>query len=396
MRIAIFSDAYHPLVSGQVYSMDEFSRSFTDHGHEVCIVCPSYPKRRMRGAVDLFPTIRVPSGTAFVSKRDRLAYPWHHRRTMRKVDKFKPDVVHVQTEFSVGAMGRKYCKQRNLPIFSTCHTHYEMYMKSYLPLLPRAISKSVVRLWLRAVYKNDRLIIVPSQRILSVLRSYGIVTESALIPTGVDERIFKPCPEEARSFRKELAKRHPGFDTGLLMVYVGRMEEEKNLNLLGEAMAAVMRQIPDARFIAVGDGSGKHELHRFFRRQGLEKRIALLGFLEREKLPAVYSAADVFTFPSATETQGLVTIEAMLCGTPVVGVNKMGTGEIMAGDRGGFLAEDNAEDFAQKVISLLRDPELRARKSMDALGHAQKWSIANASESMEREYRRIFEVTGDM
>jgi len=390
MRVAFFSDAYHPRVSGQVASMDEFCKSLTERGHEVRIVCPAYPLERMGGRQDPFRTIRVPSGSAFVSKDDRLAIPWRTSEALRELDQFDPQVVHVQTEFSIGALGRRYCRQRGIPILSTCHTFYEMYIHWYLPLLPSFAARPVVKTWLRSVYANDALIITPTNRIRDIMLGYGIEKEYAIIPTGVDERIFTPRKAEGQSYRETLERRYPALCSSTLLVYVGRISQEKNLELLAEAMVKMLSQDPKIHLLIVGDGPKRTEILHGFHRRGLKDAITWVGLMPREDLPAVYSAADIFVFPSVTETQGLVTIEAMLCGAPVVGVNKMGTAEILEGDKGGFLAENDAKDFAQKILFLINDPVLRAKKSREATLHAKRWTIGHACDEMEKIYNRIF------
>ncbi|MFA6007905.1 MAG: glycosyltransferase [Candidatus Shapirobacteria bacterium] len=390
MRIAFFSDAYHPRVSGQVASIDEFCKCLTERGHDVCIVCPSYPPERMHSRPDPFRTIRVPSGSAIVSEDDRLAIPWRLGEAERAVDEFRPQAVHVQTEFSIGALGRRYCRRRGIPIVSTCHTYYEQYIQWYLPLLPEFLSRPAVRAWLRKVYAEDDLIVTPSRHICDVLRGYGIDREFAIIPTGVDERMFYPRPEQAAKYRKELERNHPGFTQGALLIYAGRISQEKNLEILAEAMARMLRDAPGTRLLMVGDGPHKTDFQQMFRRRGLHDKVIWTGLLPRESLPVIYSAADIFVFPSVTETQGLVTIEAMLCGTPIVGVNRMGTAEILEGDAGGFLTENDAADFAEKTLALIRDPALRARKAAEAVRAAQRWTIGHACDQMEEVYQNLF------
>ncbi|MCX7025937.1 MAG: glycosyltransferase, partial [Spirochaetes bacterium] len=285
---------------------------------------------------------------------------------------------------------RRYCRRRGMPILSTCHTHYEMYLKEYLPLMPKGLGEIGMRLWIRSVYARDDLIVIPSRNIRDVMLGYGLDSEYVVIPTGVDERIFHPLPEEARAFRKKMAESHPGFDKGPLLIYVGRIRHEKNLNLLAEAMVRIAGELPDTRLLMVGEGPLKAELQGFFHSKGLEGKVAWSDYLPREQLPTVYSTADIFVFPSKTETQGLVTIEAMLCGTPVVGVNRMGTAEILEGDTGGLLADDDPDDFADKVLRLLCNADLRKAKAEQARQHARNWSIDSACDKIENLYIRLF------
>jgi glycosyltransferase involved in cell wall biosynthesis len=265
-----------------------------------------------------------------------------------------------------------------------------MYLKEYLPLMPKDLGRIGIRLWLRSVYSGDDLIVTPSRNIRDVLLGYGLDRPYKVIPTGVDEKLFSPKPDEARVMRGRLAESHPGFSRGPLLVYIRRIRKEKNLNLLAEAFVLISREAPDARLLMVGEGPLKPELQRFFRAAGLEDKVVWMDYLARDRLPVIYSAADIFVFPSKTETQGLVTIEAMLCGTPVVGVNQMGTAEILEGDSGGLLAEDNPADFAGKALSLIRDPCLRQAKAKQAREHALAWSTSKACDRIEDLYTRLF------
>ena len=388
MRVAFFSDAYRPRVSGLVSSLDEFSQGLRERGHEVLIVCPSYPPERMRGIVDPPHVLRVPSGTAIVSKEDRLAQPWKLKGAIKAIRAFDPEIVHVQTEFSIGSLGRLYCRNHGLPIVSTCHTHYESYMASYVPFLPGEIGRTAARVWLRSIYSRDDFVAVPSLKIADLLRSYGVDKDFAVLPTGVDERVFKPEPEAARALRAELARKHPRLASGPLAVYAGRVGHEKNIRILVDAMRIVSREIPEASLLVVGEGPARAELRNEAHRRGIGDKVFATGYVDRSILPAYYSMADIFVFPSVTETQGLVTIEAMLCGTPVVGVAEMGTGDIMEDDKGGLLASNDAASFADKMIRLLKDPELRARKSAEARLHAVHWSLGNSVSKLEALYER--------
>jgi glycosyltransferase involved in cell wall biosynthesis len=340
----------------------------------------------MEGLVDSFATIRVPSGSALVSSEDRLALPWYEWDVLRKVDEFRPDIIHIHTEFSVGAMGRRYCRNRGFPIISTCHTHYELYMKGYLPFLPERMGKKTARTWLKSIYARDDIIITPSRSIMEELKGYGIKRNFAVIPTGVDDRVFYPRLAESLAFRQRLEESRPGFGQAHLLLYIGRIGKEKNIDLLASALPEIFGKDPLARLLIVGEGPHKTELQESIQERGLADKVVWMNYQPRSMLPAIYSAADVFTFPSKTETQGLVTIEALLCGTPVVGVNEMGTAEILEGNRGGFLAEDNPADYAEKVLQLTQNPELRATKAAEGLAHAQAWTTVKACRRMETLY----------
>jgi len=388
MRIAFFTDSYHPVVSGVVSSLDGIAKGMVERGHEVRIICPEFPPDRMQDVSDDEKILRVPSGTAIVTP-DRIGFPWRTAETWKLVEEFQPDIVHMQTEFTLGAMGRNYCRYSGLPVLSTCHTYYEMYMGSYLPFLPRTPAKALCRSWIKATYFNDDFIIVPSKHIREVLQGYGLKKEYRVIPSGVDERMFKPEPEAGLAFRRSLAAERPGFGEGPLLMYAGRIGLEKNLDMLASAMRTVFAARPDTRLLMVGGGPARDEVESIFQKMGLNDRVAWFGFMKRSQLPAIYSACDLFVFPSTTETQGMVTIEAMLCGLPVVGVARMGTAEIMAGDEGGLLSPDDPEVFAEKVLTLIEDGELRSQKASEARSHGMKWSLGACLDKLEGFYGHV-------
>lgn len=390
MKIVFFSDAYRPRVNGVVSSMDEFAKNLQKRGHQVLIVCPSYSELDDMGGTDeSIPTLRVPSLPALVTNEDRLAKMWYEPDIFKQIDAFHPDVVHVQTEFSIGGMGRRYCRKRGYPIISTCHTHYEMYINNYLYFLPGYVGRHIARTLMRQVFNRDSIIIVPSRQIEAVLRRYGVQREMIWIPNGVDNSIFYPQPEGAVELRKKLAQQHPSLSDGPILLFAGRLGYEKNVLLLLDAFIAVHREVPSAHLIFVGNGPVMDDLRNRVHKADLDAFVHFTGYVPRGELPLYYSMATLFTFPSVTETQGLVTIEAMLCGTPVVGVNEMGTAEVMAGEKGGLLADNSASSVAEKILLLLKNPLLLEQKKQEALAQGKVWTIENSCSILEDLYWRF-------
>jgi glycosyltransferase involved in cell wall biosynthesis len=139
----------------------------------------------------------------------------------------------------------------------------------------------------------------------------------------------------------------------------------------------------------VGDGPYHRAFHHHAFKRNLHHRIVFTGYVDHWKLKYIYAEAEVFVFPSISETQGLVTIEAMASGTPVVAVGEMGTYFVMQGDNGGFMVPNRADDFAARVLELLADPDLRIRKAREALAYAEKWSISAMADKMAGVYQGL-------
>ena len=216
MRIAIFTDAYHPRVSGLVSSIDEFAHGLEARGHTVLIICPSYPAKRMTGTHDDARVLRVPSGSAVVDPEDRLALPWREAEALRRVEAFKPDVVHIQTEFSIGNLGRRYCRAHGLPVISTCHTHYEMYIGNYVPFMHRGESGSSYNIGGENEWENIKLLsrlieLVAEQAALDPEKIRSTITYVKDRP-GHDRRYAIDCSK----LKRELGwKQSHNFDEGL-------------------------------------------------------------------------------------------------------------------------------------------------------------------------------------
>lgn len=383
MKIVYFTDAYWPRVNGVTVSIQTFADSFKRRGHHVRIVCPDYPEYTAPlGPSDESDIIRLPSIGSFFSKEDRVSNPLQLHDIMPQLDAFAPDVIHVQTEFSFGAMGRLYCSKRGYPVISTCHTHWEQYFEHYMQGVPSQLAKLIARTIMRYSYRKDSIIIVPSKQIASVLHGYGIHKEMAVIPTGLDAAFFAPNAERDERVKKGLYERFPRLRKGPILLFVGRIGQEKNVTFLFDMLVRVLEKHPTATLLMVGDGPFRAALAKHADSMGLSESCLFTGYMPREDLPSVYALADVFTFASKTETQGLVTIESMLCGTPVVAIGEMGTADMMAGDNGGFMVKDDLGEFVSRVLSLLEDPGLHARKAAEALEYAKRWTVDSLTDKM--------------
>lgn len=383
MKIVYFTDAYWPRVNGVTVSIQTFSDSLKKRGHQVRIVCPDYPEYVSRlGPSDESDLIRLPSIGSFFSKEDRVSNPLQLHDILPKLDAFAPDVVHVQTEFSFGEMGRHYCRKRGYPIVSTCHTHWEQYFEHYMQGVPSHLAKLIARTIMRYSYRKDSVIIVPSKQIAQVLEGYGVRKEMSVIPTGLDAAFFAPDAARDDRVKRALFERFPRLPGGPILLFVGRIGQEKNVTFLFDMLVRVLERHPGATLLMVGDGPSRPALEKHAASMGLAGSCLFTGYMPREELPSVYALADVFAFASKTETQGLVTIESMLCGTPVVAIGEMGTADMMAGDNGGFMVKDDLSEFVSRVLLLLDDPELRARKAAEAREYSQRWTVDKLTDKL--------------
>ncbi len=388
MRIALVSDCYWPRVNGVTVSVQTYRDELTRLGHEVMILCPEYPLSR--GAVPAEDTVRrFHSMANAVSTEDRLLRPSAFPRFVRALERFNPDVIHINTEFTAYFAARSYAKLRGYPILITSHTDYEDYVSNYITYVPASLLKAAVRFLMRFVFRNADVIITPSRTQEQKLKAYHIRKRFVVIPTGI-AGAFAPKPaEEVSAYRSALDARFPALSGQRVLLFAGRITVEKDVKFLIPVLRRILYCRDDVVLLLAGDGPGRALVEAAAKRAGLADRVVFMGYVPWAELPLVYASADVFVFPSKTETQGLCTIEAMGTGLPVVAIGEMGTLDVMRGDHGGFMVGNDKKEFADAVLRLLGDAKLRAAKSAEAAQWAKQYRVESTTERLERLYKIV-------
>jgi glycosyltransferase involved in cell wall biosynthesis len=399
MRIAMFTDTYWPRVNGVTVSVDTFSHALARAGHAVMIVCAQYPVTPLTESPDFvqverrdpdrqrIAVLRVPSYRVFFSREDRAAKLIKRRWVEKELDKFAPDVVHINTEFIIAEIGFGYAKKRGLPAVYTFHTIWEDYVANYLPLVPPFLLRFTIRRLEKLLLRRSSLVIVPSVPIEELVKSYHIKREIRHLPTGIDPALFVHKKEEVRRFRAVMEERYPVLGGKRILLFAGRVAKEKNLSFIIRLFPKLREKHSDLVLVIAGNGPYLDYYIDEAKSCGAGEDCVFTGYLERRELSLTYAVSHIFVMPSMTETQGLVTIEAMLSGIPVVAIGAMGTVQLMEGDKGGFMVENDEEAFKAKVLALLEDPELYKQKAEEALAHAQGWTIDHLTERLVEIYR---------
>jgi len=390
LKIAMFTDAYWPRVNGVTVSVDSFSRALVNEGHEVIIVCSSYPQnmnnsislQKESEAENLFKIIKVPSIPAFVSKEDRIAKIEKRRWALKQVDSFNPDIIHINTEMVIAEFGFFYARSHNLPVIYTFHTMWEDYAPHYFPGIPAWFVKFIIRNLHKYILKRSYRVIVPTPQIETIVHKFKPNTITEMIPTGIELGLFAPDKEKSAAFRIQLEERFPALKGKRILLFAGRVAREKNLGFLLNILPDVLKKHPDAALVIAGNGPDQDYYKDEANKLGLTENCVFTGYFDRKELALVYSIAEIFTFPSLTDTQGLVTLEAMLSGTPVVAIGVLGTLTVMGGDNGGFMVKNDSEEFTARVLDLLGNPELYQVKAKEAMLHARSWSIEELTKKL--------------
>lgn len=371
MKVVVGTDTYWPRVNGVTVSVNTLKNELEKLGHECYIFAPRYKDEN-----DNDPhIIRVPAlPVSTISKEDRLTNPLASSKVFKKLRKIKPDIIHVQTEFTMGMMIKKFAMKNKIPLVITCHTFWEEYIHHYIPYFPEKMEKSLVRFLTRKFFEGAKFIIVPTTRMEEKLKEYNVKAQTRVVPTGIPKEEFEGVDKKYEKENSFLYEKYPFIKGKKILLYVGRVGEEKNLSFLLRSMKKLKEKLKDFVLLIVGDGPKREEYEKMSVQLGIQENVVFTGYMDRKIIKKVYALADVFTFASKTETQGLVTVEAMICRTPVVAIGIMGTKDVMQGDNGGFMVNDDLEEFTERIYQLLTDEKLYAQKSEEAYRYAMNWT----------------------
>ncbi len=381
MRILYFSDVYFPRVNGVSTSMRTFSRELRDLGHEVIIAAPAYPQAA--GADDAN-VIRIPARQIPLDPEDRLMGQRDLTSLSRHPRLQEVDLVHIQTPFAAHYAGLRFARQRGLPCVATYHTFFEEYLFHYVPFAPRALMRSLARAFSRRQGNQVDALVVPSRAMRSALAAYGVQTPMTVLPTGI--RLQELRGGDGVAFRRAhgIAPQRP------LLVHIGRVAFEKNIDFLLRMLPRVRARHPGVMLLIAGEGPALPSLKQLARTLGVADCVKFIGYLDRATtLLDCYSAGDAFVFASRTETQGLVLLEAMALGVPVVAIAEMGTIDILEPRRGGLVAQPDEADFARAVATVLDSPALRDHLSTEGRQFAAQWDAASQAQQLAALYAQV-------
>lgn len=379
MRIGIFSECYQPTLNGVVVSTDTFKDELTKMGHEVFIFAP-----RTKGFVDKDPkhVFRYPSTTLFGPNDYPIGFPVLAPSIAKKAVQLNLDIIHAQHSLAmISHSALKIARQLNIPIVHTYHTLLTDYVHW-------KIGASLGRWYVKDkstkfCNKCDQ-IIAPSTPMKKIVEAYGVKTPIEVIPTGIDLKEFQnPFSKEELYSKWQVPK-----DKKILL-YLSRIASEKNLDFLFEAVAKIAKNRKDFHLLLVGGGTELPKFKSKAKKIGIDSITTFTDKQPKEIANRIFPAADIFVFPSITETQGIVIAEAMAAGAPAVAVNKMGPTDIIKDGVDGYLVDLKVDEFAGKIEKLLEDDNLRKKMGQTASKYVEEFSVKACAQKMESLYERL-------
>lgn len=307
MNIGLFTDTYFPQISGVATSIQTLKNALEDQGHSVFIFTTTDP-HLAKGTVE--PNVFRLSSVPFISFTDRrIAFRGLFQAT-KIAKEVKLDVVHTQTEFSMGAIGKYVAHNLKIPAIHTYHTMYQDYL--HYILNGHLLKPYHVKQFCRAYLHNMEGVIAPSLRVKETLRGYGVKIPLKVIPTGVDLKGINETPR--RDVRKDLGLK----DEDKVLLTLSRIAPEKKISNLLKVLPELIKNHPTIKLVVAGDGPDLKNLENKVKEMKIEDYVLFVGSVEHSDVGNYYAMADLFVSASDTETQGLTYIEAMAAGTPSI------------------------------------------------------------------------------
>lgn len=375
MRVLMVSDVYFPRVNGVSTSIETFRRTLAAQGVEVRLVVPRYGDEAEEEGI-----VRVAGRPVPGDPEDRLVGWRAMHRTVLEAAR-DCDLIHIQTPFIAHYAGLKAARKLGIPVVATYHTLFEEYLQHYAPFIPSGWLRGQARAFSRRQCNALDAVIVPSTAMRDRLASYGVTKPLHVLPTGIPMAQFAGGDGIAFRQRFGIAAERP------MALFVGRVAHEKNIGFLLEALVHARHLQPDVLLVVAGEGPAMADLKAQTAALGLAAAVQFIGYLDRKQaLPDCYAAADVFVFASRTETQGLVLLEAMAAGLPVIALSEMGTTDILAPGRGAFSPPAEPKAFGETLGHFLNHPAAWRHLQDEAPIYAREWTDVAMAERLARLY----------
>lgn len=400
MRIAMLTNNYKPYVGGVPISIERLAGGLRSLGHEVYIFAPSYDGET-----------EEPFVIRYHSRKKKL------RGEYVVPDIFDPkiaevftaisfDVIHVHHPMLMGYTAQYLSKKYHLPIVFTYHTRYEQYLHYILPAEKwsnagrkerhstfRSLEKKLlynggeklVTIHNRIFTNQCDLVFAPTPSIKKYLQEHGTNTVVEVIPTGLSGKEF----EFNKSRVKEIRSKYLGSKKCLFCT-VSRLEKEKNIDFLLEGLKKLKENWGDCfRLLVLGEGSQREELITRTAELGLNENVAFCGLISHEELTNYYHASDVFLFASQSETQGIVLLEAMAAGLPVIAIKASGVTDVVTDGKNGYMTEKDSEQWEKKLELVINKKHLYLEMKKEALKVAKQYLAVQVARNVEKYYQTI-------
>jgi glycosyltransferase involved in cell wall biosynthesis len=378
LHIAHYTNTYYPVISGVVRSVSTFRRALTDLGHNVFIFAQqSSDYEDQEPFIFRYPSVELPLTSGFPITIPISPF----------IDKLLPylklNVIHSHHPFLLGQTAVRKAAELGLPLVFTFHTRYRDY-SHYVSLSQEFIKEAISR-WLGEYIQQCHHLVVPSESIQQmVYEDYGITERVSVVPTGIDLAPYQQINRQA-------ARHQHNWGDDMVLISVGRLAKEKNWETLLAGVATAIKGRDKIRLVIIGNGDDREDLEIYASDLGIGEQVEFVGHVPFEDIPRYLCAADLFCFASTTETQGLVTMEALAARLPVVAVNASGTRDVIENDHDGFLTLNDPDALGRAIARMISDVDLRERFRAAAWQKAQTFETKLQAQKLVAVYEQAIE-----
>ena len=416
MKIVISTDLYYPMINGVAQFSRNLAGGLKKRGHDVVVLAPSitgdYEVERDKEYG--FKVVRlssrkmyfypdqindIPEAKEFMGvKMPQILYKnglhvsFNAGSEIRSfLDGFEPDIIHDQTPGPVALSVFRYAKKRDIPLVSTDHAYPDNFTSQlHLPWIVKKPIDSVMNKYFVSFLKRSEYGTMPTSQAVSDLipkkrKRFKVPVEA--LSNGIDLSRFSPGKPDDEIYEKfGISKTKP------TVLYVGRIDPEKSLDVLIRAFALVLKRVPNAQLVMVGDGASRNDLEDLAEKEGIANSVHFLGRIIGDDLPKIYRIGKVFAITSKTETQSIVIMEAMASGLPVIAVRAGAIPELVWNNKNGFLCTpDDSAVIARNLIKILKNTPLQKKFSKTSLENIKKHDISYTLTRFEEIYKTVLE-----
>ncbi|GLC29219.1 glycosyltransferase family 4 protein [Clostridium omnivorum] len=386
MKVLITTDTYYPMINGVVISINNLYKELKRQGHDVRIMAlSSTGEECINGDVYYLKSLKT---GIYPDARFRIPFTGN---LIKQLLEWKPDIIHSQTEFSTLFAAKYIAKKLNIPQIHTYHTLYEDYLTYIMngKLINKRTNAAITRYMLNSMDG----VVVPTKKVDKVIKGYGVKTNMFIVPTGIDISRFKKkvSMEEKRSMLQELNL----TEEDNIIVYIGRIAEEKNIEEVMEYFAAARDKIEKLKLVIVGGGPYLEILREKASKLNLQPDIRFVGMVSPEETYKYYQLGQVFATASTSETQGLTYIEALASSLPVVCRYDSCVDGLIVNNETGF-TYTNEQEFTSYMTRIFYDNELRKRLSSGAIKMAEEYSAENFGQNISNVYLKNYSKCVDL
>lgn len=381
MRIAMFTNNYKPYIAGVPVSIEHLAEALRARGHKVWIFAPSYGEEQEEEYVIRYPSLPIKvAGAPIPDVMTRLF--------VKQVRELQIDVIHVHHPALVGNVALHIRRKLGIPVVFTYHTRYMEYLHYIRGLQTFEEHTGFLEWYLKCFCNRCDLLVAPTPGIRAYLYGKEIRKPVEVLPTGIPAKDFMPDSKRTEQIRSDYRK-----NADYLFCTVSRLAEEKNLIFQLQGLACLKRLLKKRgktfRHLVIGEGPQRKKLVELAKELGLSENVVFVGNVENREMKNYQAACDAFLFTSKSETQGIVLLEAMAVGNPVIALDASGVRDIVSDGENGLLTDGDACQWAGKINELLLEPERLKKMRQAAVQTAMLYSEEEVADRAEQYYKKV-------